>query len=59
LLRLARDRLSVSGTTHRGTVCQLPQLLSYPAILFCELAVASRVLQVFVVTLAVLGQLFV
>ena len=43
------------GTAHQDTFCQLTQPLSYPALLLCELAVASRMFQVFVPTLAAFG----
>jgi hypothetical protein len=50
-----RGRPRLPGTGQHGTFCQQPQPLSYPAILLCVLAVASRMFQVSVVAFAVLG----
>jgi hypothetical protein len=55
LLGRVSGRPRLSGIAHQGTFCQLPQPLGDLAILLCELVVASRMFQVFVVTLAAFG----
>jgi hypothetical protein len=50
-----RGRPRLRETGQHGTFCQLPQPLSYPAILLRVLAVAGRMFEVSVVAFAVFG----